>query len=359
MHDPVMQSALRRTLGFLATLLVVVGLFAVPVLGNRAMVQDLFTILTLLVLALNWNVLAGFAGLVSVGQQAFVGLGAYTMFGAVILGGLDPLLGILLGGIVAAVLAVPMAFFTFRLQGAYFAVGTWVSAEIARLFIAQWQALGGGTGTSLPKGTTRDMFAVDAIKEALGVSAAAASDALTYWLALVLALATLGATYVFLRSAKGLGLQAIRDNVQAARSVGVNPTLLKAQVFLLTAFGTGLCGGLMFVQITRVTPDAAFSVIDWTAFVIFIVVIGGIGTLPGPIVGVAVFYALERLLADYGSVYLIALGLIGILVMLFARRGLWGVFTDWSGIEVLPLRQKPPRHLLWPAAERLKHADER
>ena len=123
MHDPVMQSALRRTLGFLATLLVVVGLFAVPVLGNRAMVQDLFTILTLLVLALNWNVLAGFAGLVSVGQQAFVGLGAYTMFGAVILGGLDPLLGILLGGIVAAVLAVPMAFFTFRLQGAYFAVG--------------------------------------------------------------------------------------------------------------------------------------------------------------------------------------------------------------------------------------------
>ena len=80
----------------------------------------------------------------------------------------------------------------------------------------------------------------------------------------------------------GLGLQAIRDNVQAARSVGVDPTLLKAQVFLLTAFGTGLCGALIFIQITRVTPDAAFSVIDWTAFVIFIVVIGGIGTPARP-----------------------------------------------------------------------------
>lgn len=346
MHDPVMRSSLRRTIGTFAALAVVVALFAVPVAGTRAMVQDLFMVLTMLVLALNWNLLAGFAGLVSVGQQAFVGIGAYAMFGAVILGGLDPLVGILMGGVAAMLFAIPMAFFTFRLQGAYFAVGTWVAAEIARLLLAQWKALGGGTGTSLPRGTTRDMFGVDAIKNVLDISSAAASDALTYWLALVLALVTLGASYVFLRSAKGLGLQAIRDNVEAARSVGVNPTRLKAQVFLLTALGTGLCGGLLFVQITRVTPDAAFAVIDWTAYVIFIVVIGGIGTLPGPIVGVMVFYALQRVLADYGTVYLIVLGLIGIAVMLFARRGLWGLFSQWTGIEILPLRQRPPRHLL-------------
>lgn len=346
MPDPVMRSALRRTVGTLATLAAVVALFAVPVAGTRTMVQDLFMVLTMLVLALNWNILAGFAGLVSVGQQAFVGLGAYAMFGAVILGGLDPLVGILLGGVVAMLFAIPMAFFTFRLQGAYFAVGTWVAAEIARLLLAQWQALGGGTGTSLPRGTTRDMFGVETIKTMLGISSSAASDALTYWLALVLALVTLAASYVFLRSAKGLGLQAIRDNVEAARSVGVNPTRLKAQVFLLTALGTGLCGGLLFLQITRVTPDAAFALIDWTAYVIFIVVIGGIGTLPGPIVGVTVFYVLQRTLADYGTVYLIVLGLIGIAVMLFARRGLWGVFSDWSGLEILPLRQRPPRHLL-------------
>ena len=346
MNDPVMRSSLRRTVGTLMALAAVVALFAVPVAGTRAMVQDLFMVLTMLVLALNWNILAGFAGLVSVGQQAFVGIGAYAMFGAVILGGLDPLVGILIGGVAAMLFAIPMAFFTFRLQGAYFAVGTWVAAEIARLVLAQWKALGGGTGTSLPRGTTRDMFGVDAIGSVLDISAAAASDALTYWLALILALVTLGASYVFLRSAKGLGLQAIRDNAEAARSVGVDPTRLKAQVFLLTALGTGLCGGLLFVQITRVTPDAAFAVIDWTAYVIFIVVIGGIGTLPGPIVGVMVFYALQRLLADYGTVYLIVLGLIGIAVMLFARRGLWGLFSQWTGVEILPLRQRPPRHLL-------------
>ncbi len=351
MHDPVMRSSLGRTVGYLASLAVVVALFAVPVAGTRAMVQDLFMVLTMLVLALNWNLLAGFAGLVSVGQQAFVGLGAYTMFGAVILGGLDPLVGIAFGGVVAMLFAVPMAFFTFRLQGAYFAVGTWVAAEIARLLLAQWKALGGGTGTSLPRGTTRDMVGVDTIREVLGISSAAASDALTYWLALVLALATLAASYVFLRSAKGLGLQAIRDNVQAARSVGVDPTRLKAQVFLLTALGTGLCGGLLFVQITRVTPEAAFAVIDWTAFVIFIVVIGGIGTLPGPIVGVVVFYALQRSLSDYGTIYLILLGLIGIAVMLFARSGLWGIFQKWTGMDVLPLRQRPPRHLIRPGPD--------
>ena len=333
------KTNLMRLIGLGAVIL----LALVPVIGTRAAVQDLFMVMTMLVLALNWNMLAGFAGLVSVGQQAFVGVGAYAMFAAVILWDLDPLVGILIGGLAALALSIPMAFFTFRLNGAYFAIGTWVVSEIVRLSFAQWKALGGGTGTSLPKGTTKTMFGVPQIKDMLDVSSAAAADALTYWLALLLALATLGISYAFLRSRMGLGLQAIRDNAEAARSVGVDPTRLKALVFLLTAFGTGLCGALLFIQITRVTPEAAFSVVDWTAFVIFITVIGGIGTLPGPIVGVIVFYALQRLLADYGTVYLIVLGLIGIAIMLFARRGLWGLFTDRTGLELLPLRQTPPQ----------------
>jgi branched-chain amino acid transport system permease protein len=321
-------------------------LLLVPVIGNRAMVQDLFGVLTLLVLALNWNLLAGFAGLVSVGQQAFVGIGAYVMFACVILLGLDPLIGIIAGGLVAMVVAVPIAFFTFRLNGAYFAIGTWVSAEIIRLLLAQWKALGGGTGTSLPKGTTKEMFGVQWLKELLDVSSSAAADALTYWLALVLALGTLFASYAFLRSKAGLGLQAIRDNSEAARSVGVDPTKLKAWVFLLTAAGTGLCGALLFIQITRVTPEAAFSVLDWTAFVIFVTVIGGIGTLPGPIVGVVIFYFLQRVLADFGTAYLIVLGMIGILTMLFARRGVWGLISEKTGFSLLPLTHKPPHQTI-------------
>ena len=339
-----MGNASRKTAVMLTV--VVLGVMAsLPLWAPRAVVQDLFTIMGLLVLALNWNLLAGFAGLVSVGQQGFVGIGAYAMFGAVILWGVDPLVGVLLGGVVAAALSVPAAFFAFRLNGAYFAIGTWVLADIARLLFGQWKALGGGTGTSLPAGTTRDMAFVQPVKAWLDLSNAAAADVVLYWLILCLVAVTLGAHWVFLRSKAGLGLQAIRDNVAAAQAVGVDPLRLKATVFVLCAFVTGICGALLFIQITRVTPDAAFSVIDWTAFVIFIVVIGGIGTLPGPVVGVLVFYALQRLLADYGTLYLIALGAIGILVMLFARKGIWGLLVQKTGIDPMPLTQSPPANL--------------
>lgn len=339
---PEPRSSLPARRALIATgLILTAALFAVPIVGSRAMVQDLFMMLTLLVLAMNWNLLAGFAGLVSVGQQAFVGLGAYAMFAVVILWGWDPIVGTGVAGIVAVLFAIPMAFFTFRLNGAYFAIGTWTMAEIARLSVAQWHGLGGGSGTSLPKGTVKSMFGVTEIGTMLGISSSAAADAITYWLALVLALATLAGSYIFLRSRLGLGLQAIRDNTEAARSVGINPTRLKALTFLAAAFGTGLCGALLFIQITRVTPDAAFSVINWTAFVIFVVVIGGIGTLLGPVVGVGVFYMLQRALSEYGTVYLIVLGLIGIGIMLFARKGLWGMVSERTGIDLLSLQQKP------------------
>jgi len=323
----------------LAALLVIVLAFA-PFYASRSLIQDLFFILTMLVLAQGWNLLAGYAGLVSVGQQAFVGIGAYAMFGGVILLDLDPLVSILLGGIAAALLAVPTAFFTFRLQGAYFAIGTWVVAEIVRLTVAQWKALGGGTGTSLPRSATRDMFGLDFLKDTFGFKISAATDVITFWLALILAVVTVGVVYRLLRSRQGLGLAAVRDNQNAARSIGVDAQRLKTIVYLSTAFITGLAGALIYVQKARISPDAAFSVLDWTAYVIFIVVIGGIGTIEGPIIGVLVFFALQNSLSGYGSWYLLVLGLLGIVIMLFAPRGLWGLFTDRTGIELFPIRRR-------------------
>lgn len=311
-----------------------------PFLVSRGIVQDLFFILTMLVLAQNWNLLAGYAGLISVGQQVFVGFGAYAMFGAVILLGVDPLAAILVAGVLAALLAIPTAFFTFRLQGPYFAIGTWVVAEVVRLLLAQWKALGGGTGTSLPREVTRDMAGVEIVRDLFGLKAAAASDALTYWIALALSIATIGFIYRLLRSKRGLGLAAVRDNEQAARAVGVDARRMKALVYVATAFVTGMAGALIYVQKARISPDAAFSVTDWTAYVIFIVVIGGIGTIEGPIVGVVLFFLLQKLFADYGSWYLLVLGLIGILVMLFSPRGLWGLFSDRTGIQLFPVRRK-------------------
>ncbi|OHV83372.1 branched-chain amino acid ABC transporter permease [Ensifer sp. LCM 4579] len=312
---------------------------AAPFLVSRGAVQDLFFILTMLVLAQSWNLLAGYAGLISVGQQVFVGFGAYAMFGAVILFGIDPIVAILIAGFLAALLAIPTAFFTFRLYGPYFAIGTWVVAEVVRLLLAQWKALGGGTGTSLPREAMRDMTGVGLLRDLFGMKAAQAGDALTYWLALILAVATIGFIYRLLRSKQGLGLAAVRDNEQAARAVGVDARRMKAMVYLATAFLTGLAGALIYVQKARISPDAAFSVTDWTAYVIFIVVIGGIGTIEGPIVGVILFFLLQNSLADFGSWYLLMLGLVGILVMIFAPRGLWGAFSDRTGIQLFPVRR--------------------
>ncbi|WP_299368623.1 branched-chain amino acid ABC transporter permease [uncultured Tateyamaria sp.] len=315
-------------------------LFALPFFAGRGTIRDMFFILTMLTLAQFWNLLAGYGGLVSVGQQAFVGAGAYALFALVILGGLDPVLAVPLAGGAALAVAVPTAFFAFRLNGAYFAIGTWVIAEVVRLIVAQWKSLGGGTGTSLPRDATRDMWFVELIEASLGVRSAAARDILAYWISLVLALATIGGIYWLLRTRRGLALAAVRDNVDAARSVGVDAARMKWIVFLTSAFGTGVTGALIYLQKARISPDAAFSVTDWTAYVIFIVVIGGIGTIEGPIIGVLIFFALQSLLADYGSWYLMTLGVLAIIVMLVAPRGLWGLLSEKTGLHLFPIRRR-------------------
>src|SRR4029077_13224981 len=165
-----------------AVLVAIVAGLALPSVAPRGVIQNLFFILTMLTLAQIWNLLAGSGGLVSVGQQAFVGIGAYAMFAGAIRFGWNPLLAIPLGGITALVLAIPTAFFAFRLQGAYFAVGTWVIAEVTRLLIAQWKALGGGTGTSLPREATSNILGVNTIRALFAVREAAARDILAYWL---------------------------------------------------------------------------------------------------------------------------------------------------------------------------------
>jgi len=328
------------TVTAILVLVLIVAGFALPAVASRGMIQDLFFILTMLTLAQLWNLLAGYGGLVSVGQQAFVGIGAYAMFAGVILLGWNPVLALPLGGLAALVLAIPTAFFAFRLYGAYFAIGTWVIAEVTRLLVAQWKTLGGGTGTSLPREATSNILGTDAIRMLFDVREAAARDILAYWLALVLVVVVTGGIYWLLRSRLGLALAAVRDNAEAARSVGVDTGRLKWAVFLIASAATGLTGALIFMQTARISPDAAFAVTDWTAYVIFIVVIGGIGTIEGPILGVLVFFVLRSALADYGSWYLMTLGLIAIAVMLFAPKGLWGLISARSGLHLFPVRRR-------------------
>jgi len=315
-------------------------LFALPAFANRALLQELFYVFTMLALAQMWNLLAGSAGLISVGQQAFVGVGAYALFAFTVVAGLGPVLAIALAGLAAGLVAIPSALIVFRLRGAYFAIGTWVVAEVCRLILAQVKHLGGGTGMSLPPDVASSIIGLDYVRELFAVRGPAARDILVYWLALVLALGTFALVYRLLRSRYGLALSAIGDSEPAAESSGVDVFLTKFLIYVLTAAVTGMVGALIFLQKARISPDAAFSLVDWTAYVIFIVVIGGIGTMEGPIIGVAIFYLLQYYLAALGSWYLILLGGLAILLMLFAPSGVWGVVSQALDVSLFPVRRR-------------------
>ena len=318
----------------------VIVLAAVPAFVGRAVLQDLFFVFTMLALAQYWNLLAGYAGLVSIGQQAFIGLGAYSLFAATLIFNFDPLIAILIGGSVAAVLALPTALVVFRLRGAYFAIGTWVAAEVFRLILAQVKQLGGGTGTSLGPDITNQMVGLALIQSLFGGRVSGARDIANYWLALALLIGTLGLVFFLLRSRRGLALAAIRDSETAADSLGVDGFRTKLVVYVLTAFGTGMIGALIYLQKARISPDAAFSVLDWTAYVIFIVVIGGIGTIEGPIIGAIVLYFLQDYLSTFGAWYLILLGGLAIAVMLVAPGGIWGFVAQRFDLQLFPVRRK-------------------
>jgi branched-chain amino acid transport system permease protein len=276
-----------------------------------------------------WNLLAGYAGLVSVGQQGFVGIGGYALFGLTMLLGIHPLAALVLAGVIAGAVAVPTALLLFRLRGAYLAIGTWVMAEIFRLGLAQYYALGGGSGASLSLSVVRQ----------IGTSRDG-RETLMYLLALLLTVGTLALVYFLLRSRQGLALTAIRDSETASASLGVGNARVKLGVYVTTAFVTGVIGALIFLVKLRISPDAAFSVIDWTANIIFIVVIGGIGTIEGPIVGTIVFFALRSALANYGTWYMIAFGVIAIAVMLKAPRGLWGFVSQRYDLHFFPVQRR-------------------
>jgi branched-chain amino acid transport system permease protein len=209
--------------GILAVaILIAVLVFAAGLFAGRGLIQDMFFILTMLVLAQFWNLLAGYGGLVSIGQQAFVGMGAYAMFGGVILAGLDPIPAILLGGVAALIVAVPTAFFAFRLQGPYFAIGTWVIAEVVRLSWRRCRPSAAAPARLCPVRRPARCGRRNGSRQIFDVRNSAARDILSYWLASSLAAGTIAASTALLRSKRGLALSAVRDNPEAAKSVGVD-----------------------------------------------------------------------------------------------------------------------------------------
>ena len=307
---------------------VLVGLILLPTWGGREQMRLIAEMSTFLALAILWNLLAGYAGLVSIGQQAYVGLGGYALYVFTEMLGMHPLPGLLLVGVVTALVSPVIAVPVFRLRGAYFSIGTWVVAEVVRLLIQQNPWLGGGSGLTL----------TPAVLHALSPTRSGREMAV-YWISLGTALIVLGVVYLLQRSRLGIALTAIRDSEPASQSLGINTYQAKFVVYTVVAFFTGIVGGVILLQKLRISPASGFSLDDWTVVVIFMVVVGGIGTMEGPIVGMVIYFVLRQLLADYGTWYMMMMGLVAVLIMLKATKGIWGFVSEYYDLHFFPVRR--------------------
>ncbi len=280
----------------------------------------LTTLFVYVILAAMWNALAGYGGLVSIGQQAFFGLGAYAAI-RLSNAGVEVYLALILAPLVVGVLSMPLSSFALRLRGGEFAIGMWVFAELAHLLVNLDTLIQGETGTSL---IAISGFAPDARR------------AFNYWLALAVMTVLVAAVFFLLRSRTGAAIQAIRDNEEAAASVGVRVMATKRLIFVLAAVGCAAAGALQLATLITFQPKTYFSV-QWTAYMIFMTLVGGLGTFEGPILGAIIFFAVETIFGSSGVWYLVGLGASALLFSLFLPRGIWGAFSSRYGIQLMPV----------------------
>jgi branched-chain amino acid transport system permease protein len=297
-----------------------VALALVPLVFDPDVVQKLTNLLILVLLAAMWNALAGYGGLVSIGQQAFIGVGAYgTVFFASY--GMSPYAAMVLGMLLAGAISVPISFFALRLRAAQFAIGMWVIAEVISILVRLDQNLGAGTGISL---ISMNQFDPNY------------RQAYTFWTALAFTALFLTALFFLLRSPLGASLQAIRDDEEAARSLGVRVASRKRLLFVLAGFGCGAAGVLVAANTLFIEPSSIFSV-QWTAYMIFMVIVGGLGTFEGPILGAILLFAIQTTFTQGGPWYLVGLGATATLFALALPRGLWGALENRLGLRLMPV----------------------
>jgi branched-chain amino acid transport system permease protein len=311
----------RASVAFgVVVVLAVVALAITPMLASDNVVDKMTTLFVYIILAAMWNALAGYAGLVSVGQQAFFGLGAYFAIRLAAYG-LPAYPSLIGGAVAAAIVAIPISLFMLRLRGGEFGIGMWVVAEAMHLIVNQDPLIQGETGTSMIS---------------LNVFSHAARLAYNYWLSLGSMVVLLGAIFVLLRSPFGASIQAIRDDEEAAASIGVKVLAAKRTVFILAAFGCAVAGVLWLATSITFQPKTNFGV-QWTAYMIMMALVGGLGTFEGPILGALLFFLVQDQFGEEGVWYMAGLGAVAILFALFLPRGIWGEVEARTGLRLLPV----------------------
>ena len=314
-------SFLRNNLKRIIIGIILVFLISVPFWSGDYLTMIFLLIFLYMSLGQMWNLLGGYAGLVSLGQQIFVGLGGYSLAVISKVLGLPFPLGILVGGVLSVIFALIISRPIFKMKGVYFTIGTWVVAETLSLIFSNWKFVGYGQGFTLNNLNYLTMQHI-------------------YFMAFVVGIGSVILVYVILRSKLGLALMAMRDSETAAETMGVGLYKTKLWCFLIAAFVTGITGAVFYIYLSYVQPFAAFG-IDWTVASVFMVVIGGIGTMEGPIIGAVIYVFLRQYLYSFPGISMIILGVVAIVIILVAPKGIMGTIHDRLGFEVL----SPRRHV--------------
>lgn len=323
-HMRVARATTSSRIAMTFGIMVIVALVAMPWWATSGNIRWAIELCCYIAIAQMWNLLAGYAGLVSVGQQAFIGVAGYLLFVLAQNFGVNPFVAVFLSVIAPAVLAVPTYLLLRRLDGPYFAIGTWVVAEAVRLATSNIDYVNAGAGMTLRVMTQYSQHE---------------REVAFVLLCAVLLLATIGGSYWLLRSRHGLALTAMRDNPVAAASQGVNVGRLRFCIFVAAAVGTGLAGAIYYMAQLRITPGAGFDPF-WASMSIFIVMVGGIGSIEGAIIGALIYFFADRLFGEFGSAYLIVLGLLTLVIALYARGGVWGLLQKLGDNPWFPVRRK-------------------
>ncbi|MCL5735850.1 MAG: branched-chain amino acid ABC transporter permease [Actinobacteria bacterium] len=305
-------------------ILVFIVLVSFPFWAGTPWTRRLVDFFTLLALAQFWNLMLGYGGLISVGQQGYIGIGSYTLWLFADVLHINPFIGVVFAAIGGAIIALPAATLVFKLKGGYLAIGTWVIAEVLRLIVANIKRTGGGSGITVQAATK------------LGTEVRVPGS---YWWGLGMAVIAMAATYFLLRSRTGLALKSMRDNDLAAESCGVNLWRTKLYTYIIAGAGCAAVGAIVAIHLLRVQPAAAFS-INWTAYLIFITVIGGVGTIEGPVIGTIIYFVLREETSKYGEWYFIVLGVLAIVVTIWSPQGIYGFIARKTNFFIFPLQRK-------------------
>lgn len=290
-----------------APFLLLAVLAALPLFDlNANTIRLLFVTFVWITTSIAWNILGGFGGQVSFGFAVFYGLGAYAA-ALSINHGVNPLLSFLLGGGVALLASLLVGLPTFRLRGPYFAIATIGVSEAVRVVMTNLSVTGGASGYRI-------------------IERGAFNQLQRFYAALALAAVAVAVSILVRRSKFGLALIAIREDEEAASDLGVNPFRVKLLAHSLAAALTGAAGGVYAWYAAFIHPQGVFA-FNISVAILLMPIIGGVGTIWGPVVGGAVYGLIhEELIASFPQLHLLLYGSLLILIILFEPGGVVGLF---------------------------------